>query len=318
MSVPDTGSGGEAPAISFEEFMQGALYDPLSGYYTRHIRTVGRTGDFTTLPQLDGLLARRIAAWLHASRGGCRHVIEIGAGTGELALGVWKSLGWWRRLRWQFHIVDVSPPLRQRQKATLRGVPVHWHDTMQSALQATGGRALIYSNELPDAFPCRVFEKKAGQWQEVFVSTSGRREILRETHPPASSVFDIPHPEGQRVEVHTSYRDWLAGWAPHWKDGRMLTIDYGAEAATLYRRRLQGSLRGYFMHQRLYGVDLLAAPGRCDLTCDVNFTDLELWGADHGWRTARHQTLREFLDLPQNSPLAGVCEAFRMLEQRTA
>lgn len=316
MSTSATGSIDGDPAIPFEEFMRGALYDPERGYYTHHIRTVGRRGDFTTLPQTDRLLARRIAAWLQASRDGCRHVIEIGAGTGELALGVWKSLGWWRRFRWQFHIVDVSTPLRQRQKVTLRGVPICWHNSMESALQAAGGRALIYSNELPDAFPCRVFQKNAGQWREVFVSKAGRREILRDTKPPASSVFEIPHPEGQRVEVHPSYRDWIAGWAAHWKDGRMLTIDYGAEVATLYHRRPRGTLRGYLLHQRLEGADLLAAPGRCDLTCDVNFTDLDRWGSAHGWETARHQTLREFLDLPQHSPSAGVYEAFRVLEQR--
>jgi SAM-dependent MidA family methyltransferase len=298
--------------------MRRALYDPQQGYYTRHIRTVGRRGDFTTLPQKDSMLAKRIAEWIQASRAGYRHLIEIGAGTGELACGIWKSLGWWRRLRWRIHIVDVSLPLRQKQQATLRGMPVRWHDSMESALQAAGGRALIYSNELPDAFPCRVFQDDNGRWREVFVSIAEGCESLRDAEPPDSSIFDIMHPAGQRVEVHASYREWLAGWAPHWRGGRMLTIDYGAEAEVLYHRRPRGTLRGYLLHQRLEGVDLLAAPGRCDLTCDINFTDLDRWGAGLGWKTLRRESLRDFLQLPDQSRLADVCDAFRVLEQQTS
>ena len=46
----------------------------------------------------------------------------------------------------------------------------------------------------------------------------------------------------------------------------------------LYRGRTAGSFRGYLAHQRLTGPRVWRAPGTIDLTCDVNFTDLESWG----------------------------------------
>ncbi|MDR1144575.1 MAG: hypothetical protein LBK71_00355, partial [Verrucomicrobiales bacterium] len=83
-------SGGRATVA---QFMAAALYHPEFGYYTRHIRAVGRAGDFSTSATLHPLLARAVARWLVEYGAltlgrGAWAVIEIGAGTGELALTV--------------------------------------------------------------------------------------------------------------------------------------------------------------------------------------------------------------------------------------
>ena len=79
----------------FSSFMARALFDPQRGYYSRNIRTVGARGDFSTSATLSPDLGRSIAAWLKA-QSGVRHVIEIGAGSGELMQQLKRSLGWWR------------------------------------------------------------------------------------------------------------------------------------------------------------------------------------------------------------------------------
>jgi len=95
----------------------------------------------------------------------------------------------------------------------------------------------------------------------------------------------------------------------------MITIDYGDLMPGLYHRRPAGTLRGYAHHQRLSGQEIYQAPGRLDLTADVNFSDLEKWGEDLGWKTTRHGTLAEFLP-PANSPqFLEAAKAFRVLEQ---
>src|SRR5690606_20096595 len=66
-------------------------------------------------------------------------------------------------------------------------------------------------------------------------------------------------------------------WLPSWKSGRMLTIDYGATAETLYHRRPRGTVRAYLLQQRLEGPAIYENVGRQDLTADVNFTDLQNW-----------------------------------------
>jgi SAM-dependent MidA family methyltransferase len=318
-----------APPIAFEEFMRRALYDPQCGYYSRRIPGIGRGGDFTTAPMLSESLARGIAAW--AARAlretGCRDLIEIGPGEGRLAANVLKHLPWHVRWKTQLHLVETSAPLAEIQEKQL-GRRARWHESPAAALAACDGRAVIFSNELVDAFPVRLFEKSADGWREVavaFDSAGKPAESLMSPAPlPMSSGFRDNHPPGQRIEVHDSYRHWLAGWLPLWKTGRMLTIDYGSTAETLYQRRPRGTLRGYLLQQRIEDAAIYQNPGRQDLTADVNFTDLVDWSAP--WTCGNQlQTLAAFLrglHDPQHPADRELCDenaaggAFMVLDQQ--
>lgn len=298
--------------IPFERWMQEALYHPVFGYYTAGIRGIGRRGDFTTWPVFHDGLARGIAAWaLSRKTPGRWHLIEIGAGTGELAAGVLRAIGWWNRPR--YHIVDISPPLRAEQKRRL-GRKAVWHDSVAAALEACDGRALIFSNELVDAFPARIFQNQSGTWRELALRLEASRiaETWLDTPLPASTVFSHPWPDGQRVETQESYTRWLAEWQPAWKGGAMLTIDYGDACPTVYHRRPRGTLRSYAHHQRLEGPEAYAGFGLRDLTVDVNFSDL-LRGPG-----AEFLSLGEFLKkqgVPVTPGLQEAGEAFQALGQ---
>lgn len=309
---------------TFEEFMRRALYDPEKGYYSRQITGVGKRGDFTTAPMLGAGLARTIAAWatraLRETK--ARHLIEIGPGEGTLAAAMWRHLPLTLRLRTRLHLVETSTPLAEKQR-TLLGKRATWHRDPAAAMRACGGRAVIYSNELVDAFPVRRFQKTTSGWQEIGVLTDSAghiREILLESPTlPQSSGFSDHHPVGQCIEVHESYKRWLESWLPHWHAGRMLTIDYGATHDTLYHRQPGGTLRAYLMQQRLTGPEIYANVGRQDLTADVNFTDLDSWAKP--WVAhSRTVALRDFL-IAQNidDPLLrdphGPGTAFLCLEQ---
>jgi SAM-dependent MidA family methyltransferase len=288
-------------AIPVDRYMQEALYHPEHGYYARNIRTVGRRGDFSTSASLGEALGSGIARWLWQNRlpgpDGTWHVIEAGAGSGELARTVLRRLGLWKRLRLVYHIVETSPVLRTEQQRALPQFRVRWHDSMQEALDACQGRALIFSNELIDAFPCRVFERGDSSWREVGLRIEEGRifECAIDRPIPASSALDAAWPAGQRIEVQVSAAEWMASWAASAKDARLLTIDYGGAPADVYHRRPQGTLRAYFHHQRQDGIEVYRRFGRQDITCDVNFTDLSAWGERCGWRTASLSTQAQFL-----------------------
>ena len=147
-------------SIPLERFMREALYHPLHGYYSRRIRTVGRRGDFSTSATLHGALGRAVAAWAAAhrgdvSRGGQWHLIELGGGSGELAAEIRRAVGWRAGFGLRYHLVELSPALRAEQQRRLAGWRnMYWHTGVRSALEAAGGRALIFSNEFVDAFPC--------------------------------------------------------------------------------------------------------------------------------------------------------------------
>jgi SAM-dependent MidA family methyltransferase len=95
----------------------------------------------------------------------------------------------------------------------------------------------------------------------------------------------------------------------------MLTIDYGDTMPILYHRRPQGSLRGYAAHQLLSGAEIYQAPGRCDITADVNFSDLQAWGESLSWGCIPPSKLATFLGPELPPRFQSAAEAFQILEQ---
>ena len=76
--------------IGFETYMNLALYAPGLGYYSAGAHKLGSGGDFTTAPEMSrlfgGCVAQQCAEVL--SQLGAGSILEIGAGTGALAVDV--------------------------------------------------------------------------------------------------------------------------------------------------------------------------------------------------------------------------------------
>lgn len=316
----------------FSAFMQRALYDPQRGYYTARIKTVGARGDFSTTATLSPRLGKAIAAWLkyESRETGVRTIIEVGGGDGSLMQSVLKSLGFWQRLRLRVFMVESSPVLTSQQQTRLGKRVQGWFTTLPEALAACDGRALIYHNELLDAFPVDVVQWDGAQWCEVW-SDHGAREELRALNLDTSDAFSVLRSKPdkpQRCELQTCVHQWLKQWLPTWQRGSMLTIDYGDDFPALYHRRPRGTLRAYLMQQRLEGVDIFVNPGRQDITCDVNFTDVRTWLREHGTTEQSYESQQAFLErLAPSSPSKadawvargdGAGEAFRCLSVRRA
>ena len=325
--------------------MERALFAPGEGYYSSQLVTVGRHGDFSTSATASELLGQAVAAWLTSemqAQPEVRHVIEVGGGNGALSASVRKGLGWWKRRRVQWHMVENSSVLAQQQRERLGSHAALWYEDISTALQSARGRAFIFHNELVDAFPVRVLQWNAATsaWDELWINEGS--EILKPAPigPDDLDTFTAlkswnqksppPHP-AQRVELHTAYHGWLAQWAPQWTSGAMLTIDYGETFPKLYHRQPRGTVRAYFRHQRLTGADVYARRGKQDITTDVNFSDLTTWGDQHQWNHTPLQTQRDFITLllpglaksPPTSPADaflvdeyGAGGAFKVLVQR--
>ena len=80
--------------LPFSEYMDLALYAPGLGYYSAGTRKFGPGGDFVTAPEISPLfgyvIARQIAPVLDTVTGGV--IMEVGAGTGALAVSVLTKL----------------------------------------------------------------------------------------------------------------------------------------------------------------------------------------------------------------------------------
>jgi SAM-dependent MidA family methyltransferase len=284
-------------AEPFSKFMQRALYDPQRGYYTARIRTVGARGDFSTTATLSTQLGKAIAAWLLAESKATdvTTVIEIGGGDGSLMQSVLSALGWWQRRRFRVLMVEASPVLMKQQQDKLKGIVQTWSGTLPEALAVCEGKALIFSNELLDAFPVDLVHWDGATWQEVWIENGREVTVPLSIHREPFSTLRSPPAKPQRYELATTLHRWLHDWLPYWQGGSMLTVDYGDEFPAIYHRRPRGTLRSYLFQQRLEGSDVYANPGRQDITCDVNFTDWRAWLADAGLSEVFYETQAAFL-----------------------
>jgi len=275
--------------IRFDQWMIEALYGQ-QGYYTSPRAIFGARGDFTTSPKTSPLLGKKLAQEITGP------VIELGPGDGSLAKTIRDSLGFFRRRKLDYHFVEISPQLQERQKEKF-GKNATWHGSLSHALQTTGPEATIISNEFFDAFPVRIFRDR----HELYLD-SHRKEIWTPVEElPPSTLFEKTWPQGQRLEVHESIHQWLQEELTSWKKGRMITIDYGGTAEEIYHRRPQGTLRAYLHHQRLYPPEAYQNPGHQDLTADICFDDFQSWTHALGLKTNHYQSQATYLGTSEDS-----------------
>src|SRR5664279_1617411 len=128
--------------ISFARYMQHVLYAPGLGYYVAGARKFGADGDFVTAPELTPLFAQALAVQVAAILAvtATREIVEFGAGSGILAADLLDALAKLDALPSRYAILDISPDLRERQRATIaRRAPQHldrvvWLDALPESI----------------------------------------------------------------------------------------------------------------------------------------------------------------------------------------
>src|SRR5690606_33173896 len=107
--------------ISFERYMEMALYEPGLGYYSAGAAKLGASGDFVTAPEISPLFSRCLAHQCIEvfERSGHSDILELGAGSGVMAADILLELEAQQRLPERYFILEVSADLRERQRATL-------------------------------------------------------------------------------------------------------------------------------------------------------------------------------------------------------
>jgi len=266
--------------IAFSHFMKFALYEPGLGYYSAGTRKFGADGDFITAPDLTPLFARCVAhqtADILRESGG-REVVEFGAGTGSLAVGVMRALGERGLAPERYSIIEVSADLRERQRehvfASLgaQAGRVRWLDE----LPTTALHGVLLANEVLDAFPVERFRITQGRVERLGVALAGDELLVAaRSAPPAleAAVRALPimSEEGYESEICPMLSGWMASIAPLIARGVLLVMDYGLPRAHYYHpERRQGSLTCHY-RQRAH-ADPLQRIGLQDITAWVDFT----------------------------------------------
>ena len=271
--------------ISFEQFMDLALYAPGLGYYSAGSVKLGPGGDFVTAPEVSDLFSRCVARQCAQALVGGGEILELGAGTGRMAAVILESLAASGTLPARYAILEVSADLAQRQKERLGKLPrevrerVAWLDR----LPAKPIRGVILANEVLDALPCRRFVLTGGAVRELGVALqAGAAQTLIERDTAADQALvsacsallgELPLslPDGYSSEICLAVEPWIAGVADCLERVVMLLFDYGLPRAHYYHpQRTAGTLRCHFK-QRVHDNPYINV-GVQDITAWVDFT----------------------------------------------
>ncbi|MBI4937201.1 MAG: SAM-dependent methyltransferase [Nitrosomonadales bacterium] len=295
--------------VPFARFMELALYAPGLGYYTAGARKFGEAGDFVTAPEISPLfgrtLARQAAEIMEHS---VPHILELGAGSGKLALDMLGELEKRGALPESYAILEVSPDLRDRQQALLRerlphlSSRLHWLDALPEKLSGT-----VIANEVLDALPVHLVHWRTREEEASFkessptltlpqrerghvlfergVAINGEEFAWQERPLENPELLQIAQtlsvPDGYLSEISLAARGLTASLCDRLQQGVLLFVDYGFGAGEYYHpQRNRGTLMCHYRHRA--HDDPFYLPGLQDITAHVDFTAIAETAIDAG------------------------------------
>jgi SAM-dependent MidA family methyltransferase len=269
----------EGEWIPFSRYMELALHAPGLGYYAAGSRKFGAEGDFVTAPEISPLFARCIALQarqvLEATGG---DILELGPGSGALAADMVEELKSHGAAPKRYLLLEVSPDLRERQRARLaerfpgdtdRFV---WIDALPEKF-----RGLVVANEVLDVIPCALVHRRGTELFErgVILTEAGfafddQALTDGELKRRVANVFP-PGDYDYLSEVNFQAEALVRTVAGAIESGVALFIDYGFPEREYYHaQRSMGTMRCHYRHH-VHG-DPFFWPGLQDITAHVDFT----------------------------------------------
>ncbi len=269
--------------LDFAAYVEAALYDPAAGFYARGAR-IGRGGAFATAPTAHPAFAAAVAAEARATYAALGSpprlsVVEVGPGDGTLAAALGALLG---DLPLELVLVERAAGMRALQAERLAAAGVRARHVERPA-DVPPGDGLVVANELLDALPFHLL-----RWPDevrVGADAAGALVEVAAPAPPALGAAlersGIAPRSGARYAVRPDLPAVTASIARCIGRGTVLVVDYGGEGAAVHDGR-RDPVRTFVGGQP--GGAALAAPGRQDLTADVDFGDVRRGLAEAGCR----------------------------------
>jgi len=294
--------------IPFSRYMERVLYAPGLGYYSGGARKFGPGGDFITAPEITPLFGQALAAQIEQLMlASAPQVIEVGAGTGLLAVDLLLELEARGCLPEHYGILELSGELRARQIETLAQKAAHlaprvrWLEELPECFSG-----VVVANEVLDVMPVHLLASRADGLFERGVSLAldaeGALRLCWADVPATGAVRDaaqalaLPVPrEGEYVtELNLAGAAWVSAWAERLETGALLLIDYGYPRAEYYLpSRSSGTLLCYYRHHA-HG-DPFLWPGLNDITAFVDFTSVADAAFEAGLDVGGYTTQAQFL-----------------------
>lgn len=297
--------------ITFERFIEHALYDAEFGYYANGGGRIWEKGDFYTSPTAHRAFGQTVARFagglrkrIEAADGTEKFtVLEVGGGNGRLALDILSALARTDPETYgcvEYILLDICKP----QKCEVSGAHSNFRRVESFTEIGEPVTGIIVSNELFDAIPFHRLVFRNGQIREIFVSKKENRFTETEGAPSRDgliSYFDryggtdkMGFTENRQFEVCLRASEMLKQMADILKKGAILTIDYGFRTEELFNpSRQTGTFKCVSGHK--INLSPYENIGGQDITAHVDFGNLEKTGEGSGLETLKYTTQGQFL-----------------------
>ena len=280
--------------MTLADYMAECLLHPRHGYYTTQ-QPFGQAGDFITAPEVSQMFGELLGlclaqSWMDQRRPDRFILAETGPGRGTLMADMLRALRTVPGLRAaaEVHLIEASPALQARQRQTLAGEAVIWHDQIATLPQ---GPLFLVANEFFDALPIRQFQRTAAGWAERQVGCGDAGLTFGLAHPARYGALDHRLGDtavGDIVEICPALpaiAGQIAARIAAW-GGAAIILDYGD-----WRSR-GDTFQALKAHQPTHP---LATPGQADLTAHVDFEALAAVFAASGAAVTRMTAQGVFL-----------------------
>lgn len=288
--------------ISVADYIRIALTHPAGGYYIKQ-QPFGRTGDFTTSPEMASIFGEMIALWLVTQWGPLLEknpllevqLVELGPGKGTLMNDILTTLRALPSSRIPHiktvQMVEASPRLQAVQARTLGnesasegnpnfvnadGYPVEFIHGIEAIPQ--GVPTFFVANEFFDALPVYKFEKTEQGWREVMIIENDDPEVpehfqfsLAPHQSKAAYVILQNEAVGKEYEVGERIEVSPESYGVAHEIAKVVQRNGGAALLADYGRNypLEDSVRAISQHKF---CSILSRPGDFDVSADVDFS----------------------------------------------
>jgi len=285
-------------SISFYEYMNIVLNDPINGYYGSGKADISFKGDFVTSPSLSDdfafLLSKQIEDWsfeilktFNADKK--LTILEFGSGDGSLMNGIIKYFLFRNKPTLQklsFRILELNKGMQEKQRYRLnnylnQGIDIKWINNCEFEKNKFDG--IVLAHEVLDAFPVERIQFSNGNLyqQEVEIDQKGNlifkkaslskklsKRIDFINNNLEISIPPINAPENWTNELHMDNFLWFKNVYKRLNNGILLVIDYSLEAQKYYSSiKSDGNILSY-KNQKVSN-NILEDSGNSDLTAHL-------------------------------------------------
>lgn len=269
--------------MTIAQYMHEVLTHPKYGYYTNKSEVLGKSGDFTTSPEISQMFGECLGIWManewmKMGSPTPLQIVEFGPGRGTLMHDMLRTLHKLNLIKNQetlsVHLIEVSKTMRSFQQLKLCrdnasnkcmfGPEVSWHETLSSVPK---GFSIFVAHEFFDALPIHQFvrQNNDSEFTEVLIDATPDEDLKFVTAKSIHSKTYLSASETRNV-VEVSPKTGLIVEEMCERivsdGGAALIADYGHNGE-------KGDTFRAFKNHKLH--DPLAEPGQADLTADVDF-----------------------------------------------